>query len=255
MLKSNQIKIKLNADEEIFGILNSVPSPVIIEMFAFAGYDFVIIDTEHLLFSPEALEHAIRAAESVELTVFVRVPSPCPIAITRALDAGAQGIVVARISSLKEAKTAIQSCFYPPIGNRGITGGKNTGFGTIPLSEYIQKANQEVMLTLMIENNEGVKALPEIVKLPHIDMILEGALDLSLSMGYGTDFNHINVQKAISKMAQICAQEQVKFCAIPRLPEQLQQWREKGVHAFLSGEDRGIMFKALKQHLHQLKKQ
>jgi 4-hydroxy-2-oxoheptanedioate aldolase len=255
MLKSNKVKSKLMANEEIFGILNSVPSAIITEMFAFAGYDFVIIDTEHLLFSPDTLEHAIRAAESVDLSVFVRVPSPCPIAITRALDAGAQGIVISRVSSLKEAQTAIQSCFYPPIGKRGITGGKNTGFGTIPLSEYIQQANQQVMLTLMIEDEEGVQALPEILKLDHIDMILEGALDLSLSMGHGTDFNHIEVQQAISTMAHHCAQSNVKFCAIPRLPGQLQQWREKEVTTFLAGEDRGLMFKALKQHLQQLKNQ
>ena len=253
MIKRNAVKEKLQYQKEVFGILNSVSSPTITEMFAYAGYDFVILDTEHLLVSPESLEHSIRAAESVDLCVFVRVPDACPIAIGRALDAGAQGIVVSRVSSLEEAKIAISASYYPPLGNRGITGGKNTGFGTLSLPDYINKANQEIMLTLMIENTEGVAALPDIVKLSGVDMILEGALDLSLSMGHGVNFNHSNVQKTIFQMAQLCQQENVIFCAIPRLPNQLPIWREKGIKAFLAGEDRGLLFKALQEHLKKLK--
>jgi len=250
VIKNNTVKAKLANKEEIFGILNSVPSPVITEMF---GYDFVILDTEHLLVSPEALEHAIRAAESVNICVFVRVPNSSPAAIGRALDAGAQGIVVSRMSSVEEAKIAISACYYPPLGNRGITGGKNTGFCTLPLSEYITKANQEIVLTLMIENIEGVNALPEIIKLPGIDMILEGALDLSLSMGHGVEFNHPHVQNNILKISQLCQHEKITFCAIPRLPNQFTMWRKKGITAFLSGEDRGLIFKAMQHNLNTLK--
>lgn len=254
MIKNNPIKAKLAKHEEVFGILNSVPSAVITEMFAYAGYDFVILDTEHLLLSPETLEHAIRAAESVNLCVFVRVPSACPVAIGRALDAGAQGVVVSRVSSLQEAQIAIAASHYPPLGNRGISGGKNTGFGTLALSEYITKANQEIMLTLMIEDLEGLNALPEILQLSGIDMILEGALDLSLAMGHGVNFNHQEVQQAILNMAELCLHTDITFCAIPRLPGQLSMWREKGIQAFLAGEDRGLLFKALKNHLLNLKK-
>lgn len=109
------------------------------------------------------------------------------------------------------------------------------------------------MLTLMIENTEGVAALPDIVKLSGVDMILEGALDLSLSMGHGVNFNHPNVQQTIFQMAQLCQQENVIFCAIPRLPNQFTIWREKGIKAFLAGEDRGLLFKALQEHLKKLK--
>jgi len=255
MIKKNTVKEKIQNNKEVFGILNSVASPIITEMFAYAGYDFVILDTEHLLVSPDLLEHSIRAAESNALCVFVRVPNACPVAIGRALDAGAQGIVVSRVSSVKEAKQAIAASYYPPLGTRGITGGKNTGFGTLSLPEYIKQANQEIMLTLMIENTEGVIALPEIIKLPEIDMILEGALDLSLSMGLGTDFTHQSVQQAIADMAKLCQQNEVNFCAIPRLPNQLNIWRKKGVNTFLAGEDRGLLFKALKNHLGELKKE
>jgi len=254
MIKDNPIKAKLARHEEVFGILNSVPSAVLTEMFAYAGYDFVILDTEHLLLSPETLEHAIRAAESVNLCVFVRVPTACPVAIGRALDSGAQGIVVSRVSSLQEAQIAVAASHYPPLGNRGISGGKNTGFGTLPLSEYIRKANQEIMLTLMIEDLQGLNALPEILQLSGVDMILEGALDLSLAMGHGVNFNHPEVQQSIFNMAELCLQTNITFCAIPRLPEQLSMWRDRGIHAFLTGEDRGLIFKALKNHLLDLKK-
>lgn len=253
MLVTNPLKKKLAAGTDIFGILNSVPSAVITEMFAYAGYDFVILDTEHLLISDESLAHAIRAAECAGIPALVRVPNCDPSRIGKILDAGAQGIIVSRVSDIKSAKIAIEACKYPPLGSRGITGGRTTGFGTIPLAEYIEKANNEIFIGLMIEDTQGLDALPEIVQLPHLDMIFEGAIDLSLSMGHGIEFNHENVQAAIHKMAEISQQAHIPFCAIPRLPGQKQQWKEKGVTAFLVGEDRGFIFKELKNKLHSLK--
>ncbi|MCL1125423.1 HpcH/HpaI aldolase family protein [Shewanella surugensis] len=253
MLSINPLKKKLAAKTDIFGILNSVPSPVITEMFAYAGYDFVILDTEHLLISDDSLAHSIRAAECAGIPALVRVPNCDPARIGKILDAGAQGIVVSRVSDLDSAKVAIEACKYPPLGNRGITGGRTTGFGTLPLAEYIENANNETFIGLMIEDVQGLDALAEIVQLPHLDMIFEGALDLSLSMGHGIHFNHENVQAAIHKMADISLNANIPFCAIPRLSGQKQQWQAKGVNTFLVGEDRGFIFKELKNKLNSLK--
>ncbi|UJF22084.1 HpcH/HpaI aldolase family protein [Shewanella sp. OMA3-2] len=253
MLAISSLKLKLAQQQAIFGILNSVPSPVICEMFAYAGFDFAILDTEHVLVCDATLAHCIRAADCSGLPLLVRVPDDNPATIGKMLDAGAAGIVVSRVSSLDMAKNIIAAAKYPPLGQRGISGGRNTGFGTLPLQDYIHRANREVLVCLMIECQQGMAALPEIVKLDQVDMIIEGALDLSLSLGHGTQVSHADVQAHIHQMAQLCQASKITFCAIPRSAEQQAHWHQHGVKAFLMGEDRGIIFKTFKNQLETLK--
>ena len=249
MLRHNKIKKKISNGEEVFGILNSVPSPLLCEMLGYAGYDFVILDTEHILAGPKDLEHAIRAAENAGLTPLVRIPSTDSALIARALDSGAQGIVIPRVSSVQQAADAVAAVRFPPMGKRGITGGRPTGFGTLALDDYMMLANREIMLILMIEDSDGCNTLPQILQLPGIDAILEGALDLSIAMGHGSQVQHPEVQSSIAKMAEDCASTNTIFCALPRQPEQIKTWRQKGIQMFLTGEDRGILFRQLKKHL------
>ncbi|MQA62545.1 MAG: siderophore biosynthesis protein SbnG, partial [Actinophytocola sp.] len=89
MLKPNAVKRKLRDGDEVYGLFCSIPAPALVEMVGCAGYDFVVIDSEHTLVDPQQLENLIRAAEAVDLTPFVRVPEADPGAILRALDAGA----------------------------------------------------------------------------------------------------------------------------------------------------------------------
>ncbi|MCE9686861.1 aldolase/citrate lyase family protein [Shewanella sp. AS16] len=252
MLGTNSLKAKLAGNEVVFGMLNSVPTPVVIEMLACAGYDFVLLDTEHVLHGDENLAHCIRAAESAGITPLVRVADANPAVIGRLLDAGAQGIVVSRVTDVDTARLAIAASKYPPLGHRGISGGRNTGFGTLPLADYITLANRETFVGLMIEDPQGLAALGDMLQLGHIDMIFEGALDLSLAMGHGIDFGHAQVQQSLQDMAEHCARARVPFCAIPRLPGQKPKWQRQGVNAFLVGEDRGLIFKQFKQQLQNL---
>ena len=252
MLKTNAVKTALKQGRQLFGMLNSVPLPLIIEMISYAEYDFVIIDQEHLLRDPVELEHTIRAGEAANLCVFVRVPGAIPHLIQQALDAGAQGIVIPCVDNAEQARIAAISCRFAPEGKRGITGGRNTGFGRLPLAQYTQQANQEVMLTVMIESEQGLNNLDDILSVPGIDMVLEGAMDLTLSLGLGDQVQHPQVQAAIQQVADAAKRKNIPFCAIPRADGQLQNWQEQGVQAFVAGEDRGILFRALKNHLSQL---
>ncbi|WP_448568668.1 HpcH/HpaI aldolase family protein [Thalassotalea ganghwensis] len=253
MLRKNVIKSALKAGEEVFGLVNSVPLPTLIEMIAYADYDFVILDLEHLLRDPSELEHAIRAAECSGITPLVRVPIDSPHLIKHALDSGAQGIVVPQVSSKAQIELAANACYYPPQGTRGITGGKNTGFGRLSITDYVKQANEEVMLVVMIETKEGLANLDEILNVPGIDMVLEGALDLSVSLGHGHNTQHADVQNAIDEIALRCSKFNLPFCAIPRVDGQIEKWRAKGITAFVAGQDRGILFRALQKNLAQFK--
>lgn len=249
MLQTNPLKRALAAGKTVFGLLNSIPSPLLVEMIGYAGFDFVILDMEHVCLNPETLENMVRAAECAGVSSLVRVPSAAPDVILRALDCGAQGIVVPHVRTAAEAAQAVSASRYAPLGTRGISGGRTTGFGTLDLPTYFARANSEIMVVAMIEDREGVNNLEAILSVTGIDMVLEGAIDLSQSYGVPGQAQHPIVQDAIEKIAANCRRHGIPFCAIPRAPGQAAAWKARDVQAYLLGDDRGVSFRAIKAHL------
>lgn len=249
MLRENKLKRALAEGRTVFGLLNSIPSPLVVEMIGYAGYDFVILDMEHVCVNPETLENMVRAAECAGLTALVRVPGAAPEYILRALDCGALGVVVPHVRSQAEAQQVVAASRYHPCGTRGISGGRTTGFGTIELKTYLVQANAEIMVVVMIEDREGVEDIDGILSVDGIDLVLEGAIDLSQSYGVPGQVQHAEVQAAVAKMATTCRQHGVPFCAIPRAPGQMAEWNARGVRAYLLGDDRGVCFRALRAHV------
>jgi len=249
MLKTNAVRRKLREGQEVHGLFCSIPAPALVEMIGCAGYDFVILDSEHTLVDPEGLENLIRAAEAVGLTPFVRVPESDPGAILRALDAGAMGVVVPHIRSRSDVDSAVRAARYAPEGMRSLNGGRVPGFGLIDLTEYIRLANEEIMVVAMIEDAEGVEALPEVLAGGGVDLVLEGAADLSQSYGVPWQTRHPKVAEGLRRMHASCAEHGVPFCAIPRSREDHETWRRAGVSAFVLGEERGLAARALRRHL------
>lgn len=230
------------------GLLNSLPSPLLCEMIGRAGYDFVVLDLEHVLVSPDQLQNAIRACEQSGCEPWVRVPEVDTKLIGRVLDAGARGIVVPRLETAEQAAQAVRAARFPPQGARGITGGRVTGFGQIALGDYIERANREIRIVPMIESAAGLAALTEILAVPGIAMIMEGALDLALDLGLGPQPTHPDVWTSVQHMAAKCQEAGIPFCANPRSTEQRDYWRAQGIHWWLAGEDRGLLQAALRSH-------
>jgi len=131
-----------------------------------------------------------------------------------------------------------------PYGIPVITG--RLRFGSLDLASYLECANREVMVVVMIEDREGVEAIDAICSVAGVDMVLEGAVDLSQSYGLPAQPQHPLVQAAIQRVAAACSRHGLPFCALPRQAGQYEHWRGQGVRAFLVGDDRGIGFRALK---------
>ncbi|GAA0530564.1 siderophore biosynthesis protein SbnG [Saccharopolyspora subtropica] len=249
MLRRNAVRDALADGGEVYGLFCSIPAPTLVEMIGCAGYDFVILDTEHALVDPQQLENLIRAAEAVDLVPFVRVPEGDANAILRALDAGAMGIVVPHVRNRSDVDAAIRAARYAPEGMRSLNGGRVPGFGRIELTEYIRRANEEIMLVAMIEDAEGVDELPAILAGGGVDLVLEGAADLSQSYGVPWQTRHPTVRDALRRVHAECARRSVPFCAIPRTRDDHERWRAEGVRAFVLGEERGLAARALRAHL------
>ncbi len=165
------------------GMFLGVPSYDVVELLSGIGLDWITFDLEHGSYQYELLPWLLAAASKSESTPMVRVPALDPVYVKLALDRGALGIVFPMIETEEEALTAVASCKYPPLGKRGI-GPRRASFYFSELADYLRNANNEIMVTLIIESKKGVENIDRILSVPGIDSIMLGHLDLAASMGH-----------------------------------------------------------------------
>ncbi|MFZ4835135.1 HpcH/HpaI aldolase family protein [Rouxiella sp. Mn2063] len=226
--------------------------PTIVEMIACAGYDFVILDMEHLPHSEPLLAQCIQIAQSNGCAPLVRIAEGDIAKVGRVLDMGAHGIVLSRTETPEQVNALRDAMYFPPNGKRGITGGTVTGFGTLALGDYIQRANSGLLLIPMIESQRGIDNIDAILATGGVSLVMEGALDLAMDLQLGPVPHHPDVERRIQHLAARCKLAAVPFCANPRTPEQQHNWQQAGVHLWLCGEDRGFLFRTLRQRLQDI---
>ena len=249
MLRTNRLKRALAEGREVHGILASLPTAAAIELIAEAGFDFVVIDTEHVLINPETVEHMIRTAESYRLTPLVRVADADPKTLLRLLDGGAQGIVLPNVEDPETLERAVAACKYAPEGERSLNAGRPGGFGKASLADYVVQANREILVAAMIESRHGVAGIEAICAVPGLDMVLEGAADLSQSLGVTWQTGHPDVVRALEAVQRTASEQGIPYGAFLRHPDAKARWQARGVSTFLLGDERGIAFRALQQAL------
>jgi 4-hydroxy-2-oxoheptanedioate aldolase len=183
-MMKNALKEKLAKGEPALGVFVSYPSPDVVEMCGYLGFDFVLLDAEHGPMGVESAAHLLRAAQCANITPIVNVPSSNPQTIGRYLDIGAMGIQVPQVNSLDEATAIVKAVKYHPLGQRGMARPRAGHYGILEsFPDYIAEANKETMVIASIENIEGVKHLPHILDADGIDVFLIGPSDLSQSLG------------------------------------------------------------------------
>jgi 4-hydroxy-2-oxoheptanedioate aldolase len=162
----------------------SIPSTLSAEVMAAAGFDWVCIDTQHGLIGYEAMAAMLQALDARGAPSFVRVPWNEPSAIQKALDAGADGIIVPMVGSAAEAEAAARACRYPPLGYRswGPVRASLRSPGYNP-----RAANEGLLCVVMVETVEGVEHADEIAATAGVDGIFVGPWDLSLSSTHGVE--------------------------------------------------------------------
>ena len=166
----------------LIGTFSAIPHPVAVEVVAMAGVDFLCIDWEHSQISRERIEDLVRAADVHRVPAMVRVPGHAPESIAAALDAGAAGVLVPRVSTASEARAAVRATRYPPIGERGVGPGRAAGYG-YRIPDYLAKANRELVLAIQVETAEGLANIVDIAAVEGVDVIFIGPGDLSVSIG------------------------------------------------------------------------
>ena|GEM_PF-3937018 len=192
----------------------------VIEMCAVAGANAYIIDLEHGSATVKECANAIRAADALGMTTFVRVTSQELMTASRLLDAGAGGVVVADVRGPDDCKTARDMVFHPPVGRRGFGGSRENSYGSVPQAGR-SNPSIEPLLGVQVESAKGLSNLDAILCEPEVQLVMAGTRDLAVDLGHGNDMQHPEVVGAVEKVAASARQHAVGFAIMVRSPEQV----------------------------------
>lgn len=193
----NRLPALLRSGEPLRGIFTALPSPAIVEMCAYAGFRFVIIDNEHGAADFETTEHMLRAARASGILPVVRCFAED---IPRVLDMGASGIQAPMVQTADQARELVDRVRYPGAGRRGSAfSGRAAGYGAFPGASHTARSNEGVALIAMVETPEGVANAAEIAAVDGVDAVFVGPNDLAHAMGHGNDWKAPAVAAAIEQ--------------------------------------------------------
>ncbi|MDQ6898546.1 MAG: aldolase/citrate lyase family protein [Candidatus Dormibacteraeota bacterium] len=228
-MKGPSLASRLGAGEPVRGLFVKMPAPAQVEMASRAGFDFVLLDTEHGPGGGLELEHHLRAADAVGMPALVRVPSLDPGPILSALDGGASGVVIPHVTDPTTARAAVAAAHYPPLGRRGLAlSTRAGGYGDIPLARHLEQAAAETVVFVQIEDAEAVDAAAGILTTTGVSGVLIGLNDLSISLGHPGDPEHPSVAAAVETIGAAARAARVPLLFVAGRPEEARKWRSWG---------------------------
>lgn len=185
------------ADHSLAGIWVCSASPLVAEICAGAGFDWLFIDGEH---SPNDLQSILAQLQAVRSYPVVPVVRPAvndPVLIKQYLDLGVQSLIIPMVNDAQQAAAAVAACHYPPKGIRGVGSAlaRSARWNRIP--DYLNRASDTITLIVQIEAGEAVSNVQDIVATEGVDGIFVGPSDLAASMGVIGQQNHPDVVDAV----------------------------------------------------------
>ena len=195
-IRKNKIKHKLSNGDIATAVMTPMPITAdLIEYMGPYGFDGVWIETEHAAIDFADIPDMTRAADLWNMTSIVRLNLNLPGVIYRTLDVGAQAIVMPHVDTKLQAEEVVKAAKFYPLGARG----NYTSRQGIGVENFAQKANDETMIVVLIEDILAVNNLKEILEVDHIDVFYVAPGDLAQSMGLLGQPNHPEVLKTVDK--------------------------------------------------------
>ena len=195
---TNKVKQLLAAGGTAWGAATMGPTPLAAKLTATTGVDWVWIDTEHSSYGAESIEMLpplIRQSGSMPM---VRIAGLDPWLMKKALDVGAQAVMIPQVDNAEQARLAVQYAKYPPVGTRGISP-MWTFYNDIEWSDYLPYANDETLIVVQVESPSAVAQVEEIAQVEGVDVVLAGPMDLSAALGHIGEIGHPKVQQFLAE--------------------------------------------------------
>lgn len=256
------LRQRLLKGSKAYGPILLSDSPIVAEVLATVGYDFLILDQEHSVANPSSTQHMIRAIQSMQVhmpslssqevknppSIIVRLPSP-QSAVQHTLDSGASGILVPMVESALIAQEIVQRVRFPPAGHRGcaVPFIRSSGYGALNYTDY-QRVGNDVMVMVQVETPAGIEAIPEIAAVDGVDGIFLGPLDISSSLGEMGDFESAKFRQTMERAEDLIRQQGgASNCWLAgfRVPGRTaQQMFDQGYSLVCSAIDLGLLKRA-----------
>jgi 2-dehydro-3-deoxyglucarate aldolase/4-hydroxy-2-oxoheptanedioate aldolase len=218
-------------------------SPEIPRLLKAAGFHWAFIDTEHGGFDLETVQDICRVANLVDFCPVVRVADLQYPLIARALDCGAQGILLPRVESPEVLERAVSWTKFPPAGIRGYgLAHPQTDYEARSFGEIIEHMNANTMVVFQIETRRAVEARDELLAVPGIDAVMVGPADLSISLGVPGEFQHPKMVEAMEAIRDSCNRRGIAPGTQTRNVQLARFWKERGMRFLGCSSDTTMMF-------------
>lgn len=201
--KARRLKARMRKGEVCLGAQIALSDSMVAEIFGRAGFDWLVVDTEHSAHHPLTVRAMLQAAAATDAVLLARPLRLDPDEIRRYLDLGSPGILCPFINSSEEAAALVQACRYPPDGRRGWGPRRAAGYG-FDTAAYAATANDSMICIPIIESAEAVAHIDDIVSVPGIDGVTIGPMDLSISLGCFQQFTHPSYVDAVDRVRAAC---------------------------------------------------
>ncbi|MEY1557304.1 HpcH/HpaI aldolase/citrate lyase family protein [Yoonia sp. R2331] len=250
-MPTNAFKAALKAKKKQVGLWVSTASPMIAEIVAGAGYDWLCVDMEH---SPGDVMTAMTQLQAIapHTSAIVRPPWNDTVVVKRLLDIGAPGLLFPMVQTVTEAEAAVAATRYPPEGVRGVAGAmRGSQWGRY--SDYGARVADETVVILQVETLSAMAIADQIAAVNGVDGVFFGPADIAADMGMLGQPLHADVWAKIMPVAQKLMNQGVPVGTLVTDPALATELLNKGFTFVAVATDTGLLAKAADGLLAQVK--
>jgi 2-dehydro-3-deoxyglucarate aldolase/4-hydroxy-2-oxoheptanedioate aldolase len=254
-MRTNQTRKRLAEGGVALGSsISHLRSPELPRMFSAAGLDWIFIDSEHGCFTIETIQDLVRSSLMLPITPVVRVADFQYDLVARALDMGAEGLILPRVESAEVLAKAITWAKFPPEGVRGFGLTPPTvGYSSASFKEITTHLNRETLLIAQVESVAALDRLDELAAVEGLDSLLVGPADLSTSLGIPGEWDNPRLGAAIDRVIAACEKHQRWPAIQVRTTALARHWMSRGMKLIGCGNELALLWNTVKSLADDLK--
>jgi 4-hydroxy-2-oxoheptanedioate aldolase len=231
-MRENRLRKKLSEQRILTGALVGMPTPSLVELIGYLGFDWILLDGEHEPLDAKDVEEFGRAAAAADVPLLARVGANRHELISAFADAGADGVLVPHVATVEQAEAVVSAVRFPPYGTRGLHGGtRGAGFGVgLDTGKYFGDPTAGTVPAVMIEDKEALDHLDDLAQVDGLDVYFVGPSDLAGSLGHAGDLEHPEVRDALRLALTTLSKVETNAVAfLAHNPEQIADAIDMGV--------------------------
>lgn len=235
----NRFREDVLARKRLIGCWSQLGSPIAAEVLGLAGFDWILLDSEHAPNDPLSLIPQLMALKDSPSAPVVRPHWNDGVVVKRLLDLGFYNFIFPFVQSAEEARRAVASTRYPPEGTRGVAVmHRASRYGTV--EHYLDRANDHITVVVQIESPAAVDAADEIAAVPGVDGLFVGPSDLAAGFGHRGNPGNDEVQAAIARVLDRAAARGKAAGILAPVEADARRYLDMGATLLAVGSDLGV---------------